>query len=98
LAGSPRTPTARDRLEGVHRALARHRDMIVLEEAPAYYDRVRAHDLVLLWLTTHSEIDAIVALNDEMALGALAALQSVERDGVIVTGVNGTPEGLLAVQ
>ena len=98
VAGSPTTPTARDRLEGVHRALSRHRDMVVLEEEPAYYDRMRAHDLVLLWLTTHSEIDAIVALNDEMALGVIEALQSVEHEGVIVTGVNGTPEGLLAVQ
>ena len=70
----------------------------MLEEAPAYYDRSQAHDLVLLWLTTHAEVDAIVALNDEMALGASEALRSVGRDGVRVTGVNGTPEGLLAVQ
>src|SRR4051794_26244128 len=85
VTGSPATPTARDRLEGVHRGLARHRGLVVLEEAPAYYDRIRAHDLVLLWLTTHSEIDAIVALNDEMALGVIEALESVGRAGVIVT-------------
>jgi ribose transport system substrate-binding protein len=72
--------------------------MVVQEEEPAYYDRMRAHDLVLLWLTTHSEIDAIVALNDEMALGVIEALESLEHEGVIVTGVNGTPDGLLAVQ
>jgi ABC-type sugar transport system substrate-binding protein len=98
VAGSPTTPTARDRLEGVHRGLEAHKGLVVLEEAPAFYDRSKAHDLVLLWLTTHSEVDAIVALNDEMALGAIEALESVGRQGVIVTGVNGTPEGLLAVQ
>jgi ABC-type sugar transport system substrate-binding protein len=98
VAGSPSTPTARDRLEGVHRGLAMHKGLVVLEEAPAYYDRMKAHDLVALWLTTHAEIDAVVALNDEMALGAVEALGAAKRDGVIVTGVNGTPEGLLAVQ
>jgi ribose transport system substrate-binding protein len=98
VAGSPMTPTARDRLEGVHRGLEAHKGLVVLEEAPAYYDRMKAHDLVALWLTTHAEIDAIVALNDEMALGAVEALRSAGRNGVIVTGVNGTPEGLLAVQ
>ena len=98
VAGSPTTPTGRDRLAGVHHALERHKGLVVLEEAPAYYDRSKAHDLVLLWLTTHSEIDAIVALNDEMALGAAEALQSVGHEGVRITGVNGTPEGLLAVQ
>jgi ribose transport system substrate-binding protein len=98
VAGSPGTPTARDRLDGVHRGLAAHKGLVVLEEAPAYYDRSKAHDVVALWLTTHAEIDAIVALNDEMALGAVEALQLAGREGVIVTGVNGTPEGLLAVQ
>lgn len=98
LAGSPQTPTARDRLQGVHAALEVYNGLAVLEEAPAYYDRRQAHDLVAQWLTAHAEVDAIVALNDEMALGAIEALKEAGREGVVVTGVNGTPEGLLAVR
>src|SRR4029079_2911593 len=52
VAGSPATPTARDLLEGVHGGLAAHKGLVVLEEAPAYYDRMKAHDLDALWLAT----------------------------------------------
>ncbi len=99
LDGSPGTPTARDRLQGVHEALQHHSGLEVLAEAPAFYDRGRAAEITAQLLGQHSDADAIVALNDEMALGAAQAVAAAGRAGAVrITGVNGTPAGLLALR
>jgi len=51
------------------------------------------------WLTAYGEeIDAIVANNDEMALGAIEVLQRADRDDVIVLGVDFTPDAKAAIE
>lgn len=51
------------------------------------------------WLTAYGdEIDAIVANNDEMALGAVEVLQRAGRTDVIVLGVDFTPDAKAAIQ
>lgn len=50
------------------------------------------------WLTAYGdEIDAIVANNDEMALGAVEVLQREGRTDVIVLGVDFTPDAKAAI-
>jgi ABC-type sugar transport system substrate-binding protein len=48
------------------------------------------------WLISGLEIDAVAANNDEMAIGALLALQQVGLDpeSVVVAGVDATPDAL----
>ena len=99
ITGSPMAPTAVDRARGVDEALAQHAGLVCLAAASAYYDRLRARDVAAAFLREHAGLQWIVALNDEMALGALAAIDDAGAKGrVKVTGVNGIPEGLLAVQ
>ena len=44
-------------------------------------------------LSRHPDIDVVMALNDPAAMGAMAALQTVDRlDKVLVYGVDGVPE------
>ena len=51
------------------------------------------------WLTAYGEeINAIVANNDEMALGAVEVLQRAGRDDVIVLGVDFTPDAKAAIE
>jgi inositol transport system substrate-binding protein len=51
------------------------------------------------WLTAYGdEIDAVVANNDEMALGAVEVLQRAGRDDVIVLGVDFTPDAKAAIE
>jgi inositol transport system substrate-binding protein len=51
------------------------------------------------WLTAYGEeIDAVVANNDEMALGAIEVLQRAGRDDVIVLGVDFTPDAKAAIE
>ena len=43
-------------------------------------------------LKKHSNVDVVMALNDPSALGALAAIESLNRQDIIVYGVDGTPD------
>lgn len=43
-------------------------------------------------LKEHSNINVVMALNDPSALGALAAIESLNRTNILVYGVDGTPD------
>jgi ribose transport system substrate-binding protein len=99
ISGSPQTPTARDRLRGVQQALTQHAGLVLLAEESANYDRLKAQMLADKFLTEHPDLEWIVALNDDMALGAaLAVAIEGKQADVRITGVNGIPEGLIAVK
>src|SRR3546814_8238928 len=57
-------------------------------------------DLVNDWLTQGRDFQAVVANNDEMAIGAAMALKGAgkEKGSVLIAGVDGTPDGLNAVK
>ena len=99
LEGSPNAPTARLRLKGVLEELAEHRDLVVLASKRANFDRKQGAGATAELLRDHPDADTVVALNDEMALGAIEALESAGRlSDFRVLGVNGTPDGLKAIQ
>ncbi|WP_207210327.1 sugar ABC transporter substrate-binding protein [Lichenibacterium ramalinae] len=84
------------RTEGVEKVVAAHPDMKVIAVQPAEYSRSKAIDLMNNWLSTGDHIDAVAANNDEMAIGAILALQAAHLDpkSVVVAGVDATPDGL----
>jgi len=55
--------------------------------------------LVNDWLTQGREFNAVLANNDEMAIGASMALKSAgtKPGSVLIAGVDGTPDGLNAI-
>ena len=71
----------------------------IVEKQVANWNRVRAQDLVTSWLTAGLEFDAIVANNDEMAIGAAQALQATTGKGdIIIAGIDATADGLAAME
>jgi ribose transport system substrate-binding protein len=51
------------------------------------------------WLAKYgSQITAVWAANDDMALGALAALEQAGRDDVAVVGIDAVPDALTAIE
>jgi inositol transport system substrate-binding protein len=71
----------------------------VVEEQSANWMRTPALDLMTNWLSAGVEFDAVIANNDEMALGAIQALKASGRkmDSVVVGGVDATADALAAV-
>ncbi len=96
LAGIAGTSAARERGEGFQQAVAAHK-FNVLASQPADFDRTKGLNVMQNLLTAHPDVQAVFAQNDEMALGALRALQTAGKSDVMVVGFDGTPDGVKAV-
>lgn len=64
---------------------------------PADFDRTKGLNVMENILQAQTEINAVFAHNDEMALGAIKAIQAAKRD-ILVVGFDGTDDGVKAVQ
>jgi len=97
LQGVPGTSAARDRGEGFHKALASAAGIKVVSSQPADFDRTKGLNVMENILQAHANIDAVFAHNDEMALGAIKAIQASKRS-ILVVGFDGTDDGVSAVK
>ncbi|ETS31758.1 D-ribose ABC transporter substrate-binding protein RbsB [Photorhabdus temperata] len=97
LEGITGTSAVRERGEGFNKAVQEHK-LNVLASQPADFDRTKGLNVMQNLLTAHPAIQAVFAQNDEMALGALRALQTAGKRDVLVVGFDGTAEGIKAVQ
>lgn len=100
LRGADSHPAARDRTAGVKEILAQRPNIQVVGDVSCNWKREDAEKQVTQWLQNGVHIDAIAANNDEMALGAIAALQKAGYPAgkVAVGGVDGTAAGLAAIK
>lgn len=73
--------------------------MQIIDRQVGNWNRTQGADLTTNWLTSGLEFDAIIANNDEMAIGAIQALKAagVAMDEVVVAGIDATPDGLAAM-
>ncbi|MDX0692905.1 monosaccharide ABC transporter substrate-binding protein (CUT2 family) [Sinorhizobium medicae] len=73
--------------------------MSVIEEQSANWDRLEAANIMTNWLSTGREFDAVIANNDEMAIGAIQAMKAagIDMSKVVVGGIDATPDGLAAM-
>ncbi len=96
MEGELSDQATRLRTEGVEKIVAQHPGMKVVAKQPANYQRTEAIDLMTNWITGGEKIDAVAANNDEMAIGAILALQQAHQGpkSVVVAGVDATPDGL----
>lgn len=85
------------RIEGITNVLKDHPDIEILAQNTANWSRSEAMTLMETWITTYGEdIDAVVAENDEMALGAREALEASGMD-VPCIGIDGITDAVSAV-
>jgi ribose transport system substrate-binding protein/inositol transport system substrate-binding protein len=87
------------RTEGYYNVLKDYPDIKVVYEQTANWKTDEALALVENWLQTGTQIDAIVANNDGMAMGALKAVEDAQLlDKIKVYGLDATPDALAAVK
>ncbi|MGK3124249.1 sugar ABC transporter substrate-binding protein [Candidatus Pantoea formicae] len=72
----------------------------VVDKQVAKWTRTGGNNLMTNWLSTNLKFDAVVANNDEMALGAIQALKASNRDmkTVVVAGIDATVDALNAMK
>lgn len=87
------------RTEGNKQVIEKNPDMKVVLEDAADYDREKGMTLMENWLQTDQKIDAVIANNDEMAIGAIMAIEAAGKlDDILVAGIDATPPALEYVQ
>ena len=96
LEGISGTSASRERGEGFKQAVDAHK-LNILASQPADFDRTKGLNVMQNLLTANPSVQAVFAQNDEMALGALRALQTAGRTDVLVVGFDGTNDGIKAV-
>ena len=96
LEGIPGTTAARDRGEGFNKAIVGKLDVVAKQAAD--FDRTKGLTVMENILQAQPEINAVFARNDEMALGALKAIESSGRKNVIVVGFDATDDAVAAVK
>ncbi|KDB54346.1 ABC-type sugar transport system, periplasmic component [Sphaerotilus natans subsp. natans DSM 6575] len=98
LQGQPGLSHSKERQEGFLAALSGRKDVKVLANLPANYDRAEGMKVTEDWIQRFPKFDALIAANDQMALGALQALKAANRKGVLISGIDGTKDALAAIQ
>jgi inositol transport system substrate-binding protein len=85
---------------GAREVFASHPGLKLLAAQTAEWDRAKAVTLMENWLQSHGDrIDAVFAQNDEMAMGALLAIERAGRkDKILVVGVDAIDDALQAVK
>lgn len=72
----------------------------IVDEQTANFMRTDGNNLMTNWLTAGLDFDAVIANNDEMAIGAIQALKANGRDmkSVVVAGIDATADALAAME
>ncbi|NIF22179.1 sugar ABC transporter substrate-binding protein [Candidatus Pantoea multigeneris] len=72
----------------------------VVDKQIGKWTRTGGNDLMANWLSTNVKFDAVIANNDEMALGAIQALKASGRDmkSVVVAGIDATDDAVAAMK
>jgi ribose transport system substrate-binding protein len=100
LQGVLDTAAAKDRFAGLEASLAKNTGVKLLDQQAANFSRAEALTVTKTLLTKHGDnLKGIWAANDDMALGALEALQQAGKAGkVAVVGIDAVPDAVSAVQ
>ena len=97
--GNPADNNAATRSNGYETVISQYPDMVKLAEEVANWDRTQGYNKMQSLIQANDNINAVIAGNDEMALGAIAALKEAGRmDGVIVGGFDGSPDAADAIR
>ncbi|MDY7559504.1 sugar ABC transporter substrate-binding protein [Pseudomonas sp. 10B1] len=99
LLGDLANNSTQNRTKGVKEILAKYPGIKIDQEQSGTWLRQKGMDLTNDWITQGKKFDAVVANNDEMAIGASMALKQagIAKGSVLIAGVDGTPDGLNAV-
>jgi ribose transport system substrate-binding protein len=97
LDGHPGSITTPQRRSGFEQALAKYPGMQLVDVVSGDYQHAPGRDAALTLLSRHARLDAILAANDLMAMGALEAFAQQGR-GVPTVSINGTPDAIAEVR
>ena len=98
LEGVPGAQTAIDRKTGIDRAIKEFPNIKVLASQTAKFSRVEGMRVMENLLQQFSKLDAVICANDEMALGAIEAIDAAKRlKEIKVSGFDGNNDAIRSI-
>lgn len=88
----PKVMSVVDRTKGFEEAVSKFPGIEVVARPPGDGERTTSMNVMENMLQSHPDINAVFAINDSTALGALAALRQAKRNDIIIVGYDGDPE------
>jgi inositol transport system substrate-binding protein len=95
MNGNLAQEAAQKRTEGEKQVFAEYPDITIIREDTGNWSRDQGLALMENWLASGDQIDAVASNNDEMAIGALQAIEAAGKLGdILVGGVDASPDAL----
>jgi len=98
LEGIPGAASSEDRKKGAAEVFPKYPGIKVVAQQTGEYDRVKALHVMENILQAQPKIDAVYCFNDEMAMGAVAAVKSGKRAEMMITGMDANKDAVEAVK
>ena len=99
LFGAPSDNNAQTRSNGYETVLSQYPDLQKVGQEVADWDRTKGYQKMQSLLQANPDINGVISGNDEMALGAVAALKEAGKlASVKVGGFDGSPDAVAAVK
>ena len=96
ITGTPGAASSTDRETGVNKTLPKYSNIKEVARQSGYYRREKTLPVVEDLLQRHSDVEAVLGFNDEIAMGALAAAKAQKRK-LVITGTDGNADALKAI-
>ena len=102
LMGELSNEAARTRTKDIEDVIATKEcsGLKIADKREGKWDRTKGQDIMTNWLSSGVKFDAVIANNDEMAIGAINALKAAKKwtPASIVAGVDATPDALASMK
>ncbi len=100
LQGTTGASAATDRMKGFHDAIAKYPGLKIVASQDGDFARDKGRQVMETLLQAHPDVNVVYAHNDEMALGAVAALEAAGKKpgkDVMVVSIDGEREAVQAI-
>jgi inositol transport system substrate-binding protein len=95
MNGNLAQEAAQKRTEGEKQVFAKFPDIKIIKEDTGNWSRSEGQALMENWHASGDQIDAVASNNDDMAIGALLAIEAAGKLGhILVGGVDASPDAL----
>jgi len=99
ILDEPEVTSVQDRVKGFKNALAANcKNVTVVADVDAGGDRQKANSSMGDILQSHPDLKGVFGVNDDSALGAVAALKTQNAKGIAVVGYDASPEAQKAIK
>ena len=98
LVGKASDTNAGVRSDGYNAVISQYPGLKLVQKETANWDQQEAFTKMETILQRNSDIQGVIAGNDTMALGAVAAIKAAKLKNVVVVGFDGSPDAIAAIK